>query len=46
MLRVWPQRGVAFSDEHGAVDFLEVFESTTLEDDEALIYEDPGPFIR
>jgi hypothetical protein len=46
VLRVWPQRGVAFSEENGAVDFLEIFEPTTLEDYEARIYEDPGPFIR
>lgn len=46
VLRVWPQRGVAFSEEDGAVDFLEIFEPTTLEDYEGRIYEDPGPFIR
>jgi hypothetical protein len=46
VLRVWPQRGVGFSEQDGAVDFLEVFEPTTLEDYEARIYDDPGPFIR
>ena len=46
VLHVWPERGVAFSEEGGGVDFLEVFEPTTLEDYEARIYADPGPFIR
>ena len=43
VLRVWPQRGVAFSKEGGGVDFIEVFEPTTLEDYEARIYEEAGP---
>src|SRR5262245_19384758 len=30
VLRVWPEQGVAFSEEDGAVDFLEVFAPTTL----------------
>jgi hypothetical protein len=46
VLHVWPEQGVAFSEEGGGVDFLEVFEPTTLEDYEARIYEDPGEFIR
>lgn len=46
VLRVWPERGVAFSEEDGAVDFLEVFEPTTLAGYSARIYEDPGAFIR
>jgi hypothetical protein len=44
--RVWPEQGVAFSEEDGAVDFLEVFEPTTLAEYQARIYEDPGEFIR
>jgi hypothetical protein len=46
VLHVWPRQGVAFSEEGGEVDFLEVFEPTTLEDYESRIYADPGPFIR
>jgi hypothetical protein len=46
VLRVWPEQGVAFSEENGAVDFLEVFAPTTLEDYQARIYEDPGTFTR
>jgi hypothetical protein len=46
VLHVWPERGVAFSEEDGAVDFLEVFGPTTLADYSERIYEDPGRFIR
>jgi hypothetical protein len=46
VLHGWPERGVAFSEEDGAVDFLEVFGPTTLADYSERIYEDPGRFIR
>jgi hypothetical protein len=46
VLHVWPEQGVAFSEEHGGVDFIEVFAPTTLEDYQARIYDEPGEFFR
>jgi hypothetical protein len=45
-MRVWPDRGVAFASDGGAVEVLEVFPPTTLEHYRDEIWRDPGEFIR
>lgn len=45
-LYVFPEKGVAFSASGQELEFLEVFQPTTLERYKAEIYEEPGPFIR
>jgi hypothetical protein len=46
-LHVWPEHGLAASvDPHGAIELLEVFPPTTLDDYRSRIYEEPTPFIK
>jgi hypothetical protein len=46
VLHVVADSGVAWSEERGEVEFVEIFPPTTLEAYRSEIYEDPGEFIR
>lgn len=43
---VYPEQGVAFSEDKDGVSILEIFPPMTLGDYHAKIYHDPGPFIK
>ncbi len=43
---VYADKGVAFSETDGKLDFLEIFAPMSLDDYKAKIYEDVGPFVR
>ncbi len=43
---VYPDRGFAFAETDDVVEMVEVFSPMSLEDYQARIYNDPGPFIR
>lgn len=44
-LHVYPEQGVAFSEEGGELDFIEIFPPTTLSQYQERIYKEPGAFI-
>ena len=43
---VYPDQGLAFSASRSAVDYLEIFSPTTLEDYQSRYYTKPSPFVR
>ena len=43
---VYPEAGFAYSETHGALDFVEIFRPMSIDAYRATIYEDPGEFTK
>jgi hypothetical protein len=46
VMHVYPSRGVAFSSDGHAVELLEIFAPTTLDEYRARVWQDPGTFVK